>query len=222
VTETNCAGDTSKKCVIATGLNAVKRGKLTGTLAEGSTLSENLLLEYGQGLEDARAKDAATLAAIMPLHHLYADLARRTPIIAAHGGTLIARQIRDALEPVPGFEGRAPVPAEARFILLAGHDTNLSNLSGMLGLDWNLPGEPDVTAPDTALAFEVWRDGKARFVRIVIYYQTPDQLRALTPIAAHPPHVALSLPGCGKSCSLDKTVAALDAPLVQECLKPAP
>ncbi|HEY4274358.1 MAG TPA: histidine-type phosphatase [Rhizomicrobium sp.] len=217
-----CANDSSKKCAIAADRNEVRKGKLAGTLAEGSTLSENFLLEYAQGLPDARVKDTASLAAIMPLHHLYADLARRTPLIAAHGATLIARQIRDALSPVPAFQGRAPVPADARFVLLAGHDTNLSNLGGMLGLKWELPGEPDVTAPNTALAFELWQDGKARFVRIVIWYQTPDQLRTLSPIAAHPPHVALSLPGCGRSCSLDKALKALDAPLIQECLKPLP
>jgi 4-phytase/acid phosphatase len=222
VTEAACTGDGSKKCAIAAGRDEIRNGKLVGTLAEGSTLSENLLLEYAQGLEDARVKDPATLTAIMKLHHLYADLARRTPLIAAHGGSLLARQIRDALSPAPGFEGRAPIPAEARFILLAGHDTNLSTLGGMLGLDWTLPGEPDVTAPDTALAFERWRDGKARFVRIVIWYQTPDQLRTLAPIAAHPPHVALALPGCGATCPLEKALKALDAPVVQECLKPIP
>lgn len=33
----------------------------------------------------------------------------------------------------------AAVPDAAKFVLLMGHDTNLSNIGGMLGLDWSLP-----------------------------------------------------------------------------------
>jgi 4-phytase/acid phosphatase len=214
-----------KKCVVALNRNDVKDGKLTGTLAEGSTLAENLYLEYAQGMPQpgwGRVPDAAALAGFMPLHQFFADLTRRTPALAAHNGSLIARQIQAALAPVPAFAHEAPVPKDARFILLAGHDTNISNIAGMLGLDWSLPGEPDVTAPDSALAFEVWRDDRhARFVRLAIFYQTPDQLRNLTAFdAAHPlPHLDLALPGCASQCPLpvvSKKLAAAEAPA---CIK---
>ncbi|EGX99855.1 phosphoanhydride phosphorylase [Nitrospirillum viridazoti Y2] len=139
------------------------------------------------------------------MHDHQADLTRRTPYIASHNGALLARQI------VAGVTGEAvgaplapplaPVPAGARLISILGHDTNLSNVAGLLGLDWTLPGQPDKTAPDTTLAFEVSRDtatGK-RYVRVTLYYQTLEDLRqaaALTP--AHPAgKVDLPLPACG-------------------------
>src|SRR5450755_634837 len=49
---------------------------------------------------------------------------------------------------VPGALGR---PGDA-LLILVGHDTNLSNLSGMLHLSWHLPGyQPDDTPPGGAL-----------------------------------------------------------------------
>jgi 4-phytase/acid phosphatase len=40
--------------------------------------------------------------------------------------------------------------------MLCGHDTNLSNLSGMLGLSLKLPGyQPDDTPPGGALVFSL-------------------------------------------------------------------
>jgi 4-phytase/acid phosphatase len=219
----SCTG--GKKCVVAMRRNDVKDGKLSGTLADGSTLAENIYLEYAQGMPQpgwGRVPDAATLAGFMPLHQIYTDLARRTPALAAQNGSLIARQIRDALSPVPAFAHEAPVPKDAKFILLAGHDTNISNIAGMLGLDWTLPGEPDVTAPDSALAFEVWRDDKGgRFVRLAIFYQTPDQLRNLNAFdAAHPvPHLDLALPGCAGKCPLAAVTRKLDAAVAPQCIK---
>jgi len=58
-------------------------------------------------------------------------------------------------------------PGDA-LLLLAGHDTNLSNLSGMLGLLWKLAGyQPDGTPPGGGLIFSVRRDaGGHYFVRL--------------------------------------------------------
>ncbi|ASG21644.1 histidine-type phosphatase [Nitrospirillum viridazoti] len=184
--------------------------KVDGPLARGAMLAESVFLEYVQGMPAdqvgwGRAGTPQALAAILPVHDYQADLTRRTPYIPSHNGALLARQI------VAGVTGEAPaaplapplapVPAGARLISILGHDTNLSNVAGLLGLDWTLPGQPDKTAPDTTLAFEVSRDtatGK-RYVRVALYYQTLEDLRqaaALTP--AHPAgKVDLPLPACG-------------------------
>ncbi|MEC4595122.1 MULTISPECIES: histidine-type phosphatase [Nitrospirillum] len=184
--------------------------KVDGPLARGAMLAESVFLEYVQGMPAdqvgwGRAGTPQALAAILPVHDYQADLTRRTPYIASHNGALLARQI------VAGVTGEAPaaplapplapVPAGARLISILGHDTNLSNVAGLLGLDWTLPSQPDKTAPDTTLAFEVSRDtatGK-RYVRVALYYQTLEDLRqaaALTP--AHPAgKVDLPLPACG-------------------------
>ncbi|HEY1447316.1 MAG TPA: histidine-type phosphatase, partial [Caulobacteraceae bacterium] len=94
-----------------------------------------------------------------------------------------------------------------RLLALAGHDTNLVLMGGLFGLNWTLPGEPDATAPATALAFELWSDRASgvRYVRPVIYYATLDQLRTLAPTSAE--SRVLSFEGCASgpmgSCALD-------------------
>jgi len=205
-----------------------------------SSLSENLLLEYVEGLPLAEVGwgrvSPATLAAIMPLHDRYADLTRRAPDIAARNGAPLARQILVAID--NGASGAAidngasaavtdaaPIPPAARFVALLGHDTNLSNIGGMLGIDWALPDQPDKTAPDTALAFELWRDpvDGSRYVRVVVHYQTLEQLRQLAALDAdHPaPRVAVAIAGCGDPatglCPLPRFHAMLEDAMPRAC-----
>jgi 4-phytase/acid phosphatase len=84
---------------------------------------------------------------------------------------------------------------------LCGHDTNLSNLSGMLGLSWRLPGyQPDDTPPGGALVFSIWqRPGAADyFVRAQYLAQTLEQMKDATPLSlsAPPAEEDLSIPSC--------------------------
>lgn len=190
--------------------------RLTGPLASDSSIAENLLLEYSEGFPMSKVGwgrlAAGDLADVMVLHNLYADLARKTPYIASHRGAPLAGQILDAtglrrgaataekpgnisVQPV-----QVPVPDGARFILFMGHDTNLSNVSGLLGLDWALEGQPDHTAPGTALVFEIWRNPASgdRGVRALVFSQTLEQTRAAAVLGdANPPASAeLRIPGC--------------------------
>jgi 4-phytase / acid phosphatase len=180
------------RCLMLDGRNrlTVAHGKLklTGPLKVGASLAENLLLEYADGLPSdevgwGRAASPQRLQQILPLHVRYADLMRRTPAIAASGGTPLAHLMLLFLEerPVAGaFTAAPPVPPSARLVILAGHDTNLSNVGSILGLGWILPDEPDSTAPDTTLALELWRNTRngRRYVRAVVLYQTLAELRA--------------------------------------------
>jgi 4-phytase/acid phosphatase len=134
-------------------------------------------------------------------------------LLAAHNATPLAQQIAALLIKTPG---RIAAPATARVIVLAGHDTNLSNIAGMLGVTWRLPGQPDSTAPDTALAFEVWRDGKTEFVRLRLFYQTLDQLRDLTRLS-DPPRRDLTL-SCTGRCTVAKVAWRMEAAMAKECL----
>ncbi|MDR3506968.1 MAG: hypothetical protein P4L64_03620 [Caulobacteraceae bacterium] len=202
--------------------------KLDGPLAVGATLSENLLLEYAQGMPSGsvgwgRAADGAAIASVMPLHEIQSDLMRRTPYLASHNGALLARAVADAVD------GRTPLTGEGaaapRLLIIAGHDTNLANLAGILGLDWTLPGQPDSTPPSLAMAFEVWRDpaSGARFVKIALIYQTLEQLRAETVLdAAHPAgRVEPVLTGCqegpGKICPAPRLRAVIEAVVPPAC-----
>jgi 4-phytase / acid phosphatase len=208
--------------------------KLTGPLKVGAALSENLLLEYADGLPSAevgwgRAGSPERLQRILPLHVRYADLMRRTPEIASSGGTPLARAMLVFLEerPVAGaFTDAPPVPATARLLVLAGHDTNLSNVGSILGLDWTLPGEPDSTAPDTTLALELWRDARdgRRYVRVLVLYQRLAELRAealgeAADAHGHAAHaLALAFPGCSASgCALRVVRALIESRMSPSC-----
>jgi 4-phytase/acid phosphatase len=159
----------------------------------------------------------------MPVHEIESDLMRRTPYLAVHNGGLLARAVMDAID------GRAPIRgqggADARFVLFAGHDTNLSNLAGILGLDWTLRGQPDKTAPDTALVFEVWRDPASgeRIVKTAVIYQTLDQLRGAVALDdAHPAgRVETPVSGCddgpGGACLASMLRRTIEAAIPSDC-----
>ncbi|MGA7540049.1 MAG: histidine-type phosphatase [Steroidobacteraceae bacterium] len=233
----DCAGPGSP-CPMSHGRNRLKvmhgKLKLTGPLKVGATLSENLLLEYADGLPSAkvgwgRAASTERLRQILPLHVRYSDLMRRTPEMAASGGTPLAHLLLLFLEqrPVAGaFPAAPPIPAGARLMVLAGHDTNLANVGSILGLDWTLAGEPDSTAPDTTLALELWRnapDGH-EYVRAVVLYQTLAQLRAEAMGGATgtggraAQSVPVAFPGCNASgCPLAVVRARIESRMSRSC-----
>jgi 4-phytase/acid phosphatase len=202
-------GDKGGACYLAgAGGLGLKNGqaRLEGPLPVSATLAENLYLEYAQGMPESQVgwgrAGGGRLEAIMRLHAMDADLTRQTPYIAAHGAAVLGGAVSDALEgrgSLPGQPSQDPGKL-VRLTVFLGHDTNLSNLAGVLGVRWTLTDQPDVTPPDGALVFELWRDpaGGGRYVRTVFLYQTLAQLRAETPLdAAHPPgRETLTLPAC--------------------------
>jgi 4-phytase/acid phosphatase len=181
---------------------------LRGPLATASSLSEDLLLEYTNGMQGGDlgwgrlTRD--NLFQVLELHKVYADLVRRTPYLArARGSNLLSHILRSleqaaSGERIPGALGQ---PGDV-LLVLSGHDTNLSNLSGMLGLAWSLPGyQPDDTPPGGALIFSLWRDHDTGtyFVRTQYVAQSLDQLRDLEPLTEEAPPLRqdVSIPGCG-------------------------
>jgi 4-phytase/acid phosphatase len=215
------------------GFASAKSGvKLTGPLALASTWSENLLLEYGEGfpLDQVgwgRAGSLTALAAVLPAHNRAAALMRQTPYLAAHNGAVMARTVLDLLEgQAPADPHAPPLSPKAKVTVIAGHDTNLSNLAGVFGLDWTLPNQPDATAPDTVLAFELWRDGAAKTVRIVVYSQSLTQLRDASALdAANPAGVTpAASPDCVSEadgvCRLESLETKVRARLPVACFKP--
>lgn len=182
--------------------NAVE---LTGPFALGSTFTENLLLEYANGLKgNALGWGRLTrenLERVMEIHTVYADLMRRTPYLArARGSNLLAHVLRSmeqavAGKAIPGALGNAGDAV----LLLSGHDTNLSNLSGMLGLSWKLAGyQADDTPPGSALVFSLWRDAGRYTLRLRYVAQSLDQMRYAETLSltAPPEGQDVALPGC--------------------------
>ncbi|MCJ2071446.1 histidine-type phosphatase [Methylobacterium sp. J-030] len=205
--------------------------RIEGPLALAATVSENLLLEYAEGLPAEQVAwgqgTPETLAALLPAHRRAADLLRRTPEIAAFRAATLLRMLADLLQgEAPRGLGVPPLGARARLVVLAGHDTTLSNLSGALGLGWSLPGQPDPTAPGATLVFEVWRHAESgtRTIRIRIFAQTLDQLRSARSLGPQDPPVSLPLtigicPARDGGCDLETFATKVRAALPSVCLR---
>lgn len=183
-----------------------KTVELAGPLTVSSTLSEDLLLEYANGFERAELGwgrlTRENLLEVLSLHAVYADLMRRTPYLARSRGSnlldhVLLSMTQAALgKPVQGALGGV---GDA-LLVLSGHDTNLSNLSGMLGLSWHLPGyQPDDTPPGGALIFSLWHnDAGVDFVTARYVAQSPDQMHNADRVtqAAPPLSQEVIIPGC--------------------------
>jgi 4-phytase/acid phosphatase len=193
-----------------------------GVFASAGGLSEDLLLEYAdrKPMSDVgwgRAS-AADIATVMALHERGYALLRANPYILGHRGAPMARVVLAALagKPVTGGPQSGP---DLKLLTLSGHDTNIALMAGLFGLTWTLPGEPDGTAPSSALAFELWSDGAHRYVRPVIYYETMAQLRSLRPARAE--KLALTFKDCASgpkgSCPVEKITQRVEALLPPGC-----
>jgi 4-phytase/acid phosphatase len=180
---------------------------IRGPLRTGSTLSENLFLEYAEGMSGKDLGwgrlDADRRLEVMAIHTAYADLARRTPYLAGVQGANLLEHILLSIEqavsgkPVAGALGSAG----DRALILAGHDTNISHVSGLLNLSWLLPGyQRDDTPPGGSLVFRLWRgpDPKTYSIELLYIAQTLDQIRNASPLDRNsPPAIApVFLPGC--------------------------
>ncbi len=207
-----------------TAVAAAIKGKaveLAGPFATGSTFSEALLLEYANGMQGTSLGwgrlTREKLDRVLEIHEVYADLMRRTPYLArTRGSNLLAHVLRSMEQaasgkPEPGALGR---PGDT-LLVLSGHDTNLSNLSGMLGLRWTLPGyRPDDTPPGGALIFSLWRDSAGQYsVKLRYVAQSLDQMREAKAVslAAPPEGQDVALPGCGaQGCPWDTARSVIE------------
>ena len=180
---------------------------ITGPLRNASTLSEVFLLEYANGMSGRDLAwgrlDLAGVRRLMRLHEAYADLARRTPYIGRARGSNLLSHILNSLDqaatakPVPGAFGKAGDAA----LLIIGHDTNLSNLAGAMGLGWLLPGyEPNDPVPGGALVFELWQDAGTKRFTVRTYYeaQSLEQMHDTVPLSLSTPplRAPIFVPGC--------------------------
>ncbi len=201
----------------------------SGPLVTASTLAEDLLLEYTEGMKDTDVGwgcvDGATLRYLMQLDTARWDYGYRTPAISRlYASNLLDRILKTMQqkvtgEPVPGAIGK---PGD-RLVLLAGHDSNIVAIAGALGINWVFDGRVDDTPPGGALLFELWRspeDGRP-FVRVEYTAQTLEQMRKAEPLTpANPPaDVPILIPACSRqdlSCTWDGFSAA-----VHQAINPA-
>jgi 4-phytase/acid phosphatase len=184
------------------------RPKLSGPLDYGSTASEILLLEYGEGKPAAQVgwgrATRADIEQVLALHPLQFDILVRSPYVAAANASGLARRILAALDPAPA--------AGAKITILLGHDTNIASLGGLLDLHWRVAGFPaDDPPPGGSLGFERLSDSQGHlFVRAFYESQTLDQLRTAGASTSNPPPYkqVLAIPLCSTpehpECALDR------------------
>jgi len=170
---------------------------------------------------------------LMEMNTRYHDFVLRTPYFARIAASDLAFRVKTTLQQVA--EGRQVSGAlggpQARFILLAGHDSNLTWLGGLLRMDWLLPDQTfNATTPGSAILFELHRDRSngAYSVRALFVSQTLDQIRLLKPLTGvdHPAVAPVFIPGCSGaasdySCPLEAFGQALDAAIDKRFLEPA-
>jgi 4-phytase / acid phosphatase len=182
---------------------------LQGPLRIGSSLSEDFLLEYANGMEGKDLGwgrlDEGKLLEIMRLHAAYADLARQTSYIARVQGSNLLSHILHSMEqavndaPVTGSVGEVG----DRVLVIIGHDTNISNVAGVLGISWLLDGyQRDDTPPGGALVFELWQQAPGDMaVRTYYVAQSLEQMRKAAPLTLESPPLKspIFVPGCGTS-----------------------
>jgi len=183
-------------------------------LGTAATMAENLLLEYTDGMAQVGwgRVDEQKLRELMQLHTANADLERWTPYIARAQSAPMLDAILKSMEQTISQKAVAGALGQTsdRLLILVGHDTNLTNISGALGLSWLIDGRRDDTPPGSALVFELWQNGSSSkySVRLFFTAQTLDEMRNTVPLTLeHPPErVPVFVPGCSRadgSCDWD-------------------
>jgi len=207
--------------------------ELKGPLNTASTISENILLEYTQGMDASNVAwgcvDGDKLRSLIDLHTAASDFAQRTKAIARMQASNLLDHVRRAMEQsVTGktVSGAPDAPAD-RALFLIGHDTNLTNIAGLLNLTWIVDGRRDDTPPGGALIFELWRVPATGTYSVRTYYsvQTLEQMRSASNMTLDDPpqRVPVFLPGCSAedlSCSWPSFVKTLDQAIDQHYVSP--
>jgi 4-phytase/acid phosphatase len=198
--------------------------ELHSPLGLASTMAEDLLLEYTEGMDATQVGwgrvDLNKLREVLQLHTAEEDIAQRTGYIAhAQASNLLAHILDSMQQAVDGHAvaGALTRPGD-RLLILVGHDTNLANIGGALGLSWLEDGRRDDTPPGGALVFELWkkRDAAEYSVRTFYTAQTLEQMRNATRLSltTPPERVPVFMPGCSRadgSCSWKSFQQAVQA-----------
>lgn len=212
--------------------------ELHGPLSLALSLTDSLLLEYAEGMpmQDVGwgRLTPETLTQILQLHSVAFSLIAETNYPARVQGSSLAdhllRTIIQAARNRP--DSGAFGPPENHLVVIAGHDTNLINLAGLLGLHWWLPGtQENPVVPGGALVFELRRhkdDGRST---VRAYYLGPSlgQIRTLEPLTLDSPpgRAPIFIPGCSTSgpgfeAPLDRFEAVLRQAVDPRFLPPDP
>jgi len=214
-----CPGQAPSKSIfdIPSSIALGKGGHLVDLrtpLGTAATMSEDLLLEYAEGMDASNVGwgrvDIHKLRDLLQLHTANVDIAQRTNYVARAQASNMLVHILQSMEQASSARpvaGALTQPGD-RLLILAGHDTNIAAIAGSLNLSWLIDGRRDDTPPGGALVFELWKRRGAEEYSVHTFYeaQTLDQMRNATPLSlANPPErVLVFVPSCSRadgSCS---------------------
>ena len=115
----------------------------------------------------------STALHLLPLHTRVQNAVQRFPAIARQEGMPLLLFMAEALA------GTSPLDEvnKAKLVIFSGHDTNIVNVAGLLGLHWNnTPFPRDSTPPGSMLVFRLWDTPQGRLVQATFQCQTPAAL----------------------------------------------
>lgn len=189
--------------------------ELRGPLSTASTLTENFLLEYTEGMDASNVGwgcvNDKNLRSLIQLHTAVSEFTQRPAPVSRMQASNLLHQIRLALEQAAAGKriSGAVSRVNDRALFLIGHDTNIASVAGLLDLHWIADGQSDGTPPGGALVFELWRSRIDRTDSVHVYYtaQTLEQMRAATLLTQENPpvRVPIFIPSCSRPdlfCSL--------------------
>ncbi|WP_100103642.1 AppA family phytase/histidine-type acid phosphatase [Candidatus Hamiltonella defensa] len=202
---------------------------LSGAPGLASMLTEIFLLQQAQGMSHVawgKISSREEWDQLLSLHNAQFDLLQRMPYIARHRATPLLDLILMAL--TPGNKGKNVdgITLPASLLFIAGHDTNIANIGGALGMKWQLSGQPDNTPPGGELVFERWVrvSDNTQWIKISIVYQTLEQMRNMSQLSLENPpvQVNLALPACEEQneqqmCSLKSVQKIIQSVRIPEC-----
>ena len=175
-----CALNIPNKVVIKKNVN------LTGALHVANAVGESFLMEYADGKPCSQVGwgkvcSMKVMSHMLYLRNLYASIAREDHYYARHGATPIIKLIDSYLGSTNINQMSDQIPSaltRADMLILIGHDVNISEMSGMLHLRYQLVAQPDRTPPDMAFAFELLQAANGqRYVGLRIFYFKLKEMR---------------------------------------------
>lgn len=111
----------------------------------------------------------STALHFLPVHTRVQNTIQRFPAIARQEGLPLLLFMTEALA------GTSPLREanEAELVILSGHDTNIINVAGLLGLHWkNTPFPRDSTPPGSMLVFRLWDTPQGKLAQASFQCQT--------------------------------------------------
>jgi 4-phytase/acid phosphatase len=183
--------------------------ELRGPLSTASTLTEDLLLEYTEGMDTSSVGwgcvNGTNLRSLLELHTAASEFSQRPKPIAQAQASNLLHQVLLSLS--QAATGKPQVGAIGRIgdraLFLIAHDTNIASIAGLLDLDWIADGRRDDTPPGGALVFELWQPaaGSGDFVRVYFTTQTLEQMRSSTVLTSQNPpvRVPVFIPACSRA-----------------------